>query len=290
MSSTFARVAAYIGLPDNAYNHIFEYNYDTPKAGTATGASLILPDAILVSLCVQGTFIVSLNGFSYALKKGDLYIVLPNTYYRIIRMSPDFKSMVFMAYTGDSKEQTNTLAYFPKMVANPVIPINQDEQSLILHLFEYIKDSFSGKSNIYHANISEHLMLIMAYEVGNMFYKRYGVKQTATLKEAFFQKFIGLVENNFRQHRDVEFYAEQLDMTPKKLAEKIKSVSGRSPLEWISGAVIKNAQTMLKTSDLSIAEIARHLNFANPSFFCQYFKRYAGFTPQRWRQAVKKFK
>jgi YesN/AraC family two-component response regulator len=51
----------------------------------------------------------------------------------------------------------------------------------------------------------------------------------------------------------------------------------------IASAVIKNAKKLLSSTELSSAEIAEKLNFSTPSFFCRYFKRYTGTTPQEWR-------
>jgi YesN/AraC family two-component response regulator len=40
----------------------------------------------------------------------------------------------------------------------------------------------------------------------------------------------------------------------------------------------------LRHSNKSAAEIAEKMNFANPSFFCKYFKRMTGMTTQAYRE------
>ena len=44
------------------------------------------------------------------------------------------------------------------------------------------------------------------------------------------------------------------------------------------------AQVLLKHSNLMVYQIADELNFPNPSFFCKFFKRRTGMTPQEYQK------
>jgi DNA topoisomerase IA len=73
---------------------------------------------------------------------------------------------------------------------------------------------------------------------------------------------------------------------PEAYDEKFKRWNYRDlPIipQSIQLQVIKNAKKLLSSTELSSAEIAEKLNFSTPSFFCRYFKRYTGTTPQEWR-------
>lgn len=58
---------------------------------------------------------------------------------------------------------------------------------------------------------------------------------------------------------------------------------GISALQWIIRMVIADAKQMLRSSDLSIKEIASELNFSTQSFFGKYFKQYVGISPTEYR-------
>ena len=47
--------------------------------------------------------------------------------------------------------------------------------------------------------------------------------------------------------------------------------------------VIADAKQMLRSSDLSIKEIASELNFSTQSFFGKYFKQHTGTSPSRYK-------
>lgn len=64
----------------------------------------------------------------------------------------------------------------------------------------------------------------------------------------------------------------------------IKEISGKTAGEWIDEMVLMGAKAMLKSSDLSVAQISDELNFASASFFGTYFKKLAGMTPMEYRK------
>ena len=100
--------------------------------------------------------------------------------------------------------------------------------------------------------------------------------------------FIRLVEQNYINHRDLKFYAEQLSLTPKHISLVVKQSSGKSATEWIEKYVTLDAITQLTSTDKSIKEIAYDLGFPSQSFFGKYFCRVVGISPAEYRKAHKK--
>lgn len=95
--------------------------------------------------------------------------------------------------------------------------------------------------------------------------------------------FLELIYLNYRQHRDVAFYADALSRSQRYFTTAVRKISGESALRWIEKYVILEAQILLKNTDKSVKEIALELNFDDLSFFCKYFKRVTGITPQTYR-------
>ena len=88
----------------------------------------------------------------------------------------------------------------------------------------------------------------------------------------------------YKEERSLGFYAGKLCITPKYLSLISKDVSGRSAGEWIDQYVVLEAKTLLKSTRMSIQEIADVLNFANQSFFGKYFKHHTGISPKEYRK------
>jgi len=102
--------------------------------------------------------------------------------------------------------------------------------------------------------------------------------------EIIYSQFISLLFEHYKTERSMNFYAEQLHLTPKYFSKMIKQVNGLSATEWIDEMVVMGAKAMLKSTSLSIAQISDELNFANPSFFGTYFKKKTKMTPLEYRQ------
>ena len=53
--------------------------------------------------------------------------------------------------------------------------------------------------------------------------------------------------------------------------------------ESINNHVMVNARILLASTDMSVLQISEELNFPNPSFFSQFFKRHEGVVPKTYR-------
>jgi AraC-like DNA-binding protein len=102
----------------------------------------------------------------------------------------------------------------------------------------------------------------------------------------YFNQLVKLLGEHYRTERNVEFYAEKMNLTPKHLSRVVRSFSGKSVHQWIDEFVVLEIKNLLKYSDLSIQQISYDLNFANPSFMGQYFKRVTGQTPGQYRREM----
>ena len=94
-----------------------------------------------------------------------------------------------------------------------------------------------------------------------------------------------MVEEHCKHERRVGWYALQLGITPKYLSEAVKSVSKRTPNQWIDNYVLMEIRVMLKNSTKSVKEISNEMNFPNQSFMGRFFKEHMGMTPREYRRS-----
>ena len=105
-------------------------------------------------------------------------------------------------------------------------------------------------------------------------------------RNEIFANFLKLVMDEWMRHRDVAYYAAKLNITPKHLSTTVKSLTGHTALHWIEMYVTTEALLLLKTTDLSIKEIAAKLNFTSQSFFGKYFRTATGLSPKAYRKSL----
>lgn len=99
-----------------------------------------------------------------------------------------------------------------------------------------------------------------------------------------FNMFMSLMERNHKTCRDVAYYAKLMNITPKYLTNIVRQVTGHTPKNIIDQYVILQIKMALHSSHLSIKEIAWTYSFSDVSFFCRYFKKHTGLTPQQIRK------
>ena len=98
-----------------------------------------------------------------------------------------------------------------------------------------------------------------------------------------FNRFMMLLERDYKISRDVNYYAAQMNISSKYLTNIVNQVTGHTPKTIIGQYVILQLKLHLKRSTQSIKEMAWELYFADVSFFCRYFKKHTGLTPQQIR-------
>ena len=98
-----------------------------------------------------------------------------------------------------------------------------------------------------------------------------------------FNRFMMLLEKDYKISRDVNYYAEQMNISSKYLTNIVNQVTGHTPKTIIDQYVILQLKLHLKRTTQSIKEMAWEFHFADVSFFCRYFKKHTGLTPQQIR-------
>ena len=80
----------------------------------------------------------------------------------------------------------------------------------------------------------------------------------------------------------VESLASRLGMTRANLHLRLKSITGQSPIEIITGMRMEKAMEMLREGGFTMAEIADRTGFNSPSYFSFCFKKATGLSPKEY--------
>lgn len=101
--------------------------------------------------------------------------------------------------------------------------------------------------------------------------------------------FRNLLNEHFRTEKSVQFYAEQLNVTEKRLSKATKQIFDLSAKEVITKKVMKEAKWQLIYSQDSIKEIAVNLGFLEEHNFSSFFLKNEGMRPKQFRTTYKHF-
>lgn len=91
------------------------------------------------------------------------------------------------------------------------------------------------------------------------------------------------IAKHCKHSSDVAFYAEQLNVTTRYLAQVTRKISGKTPKNLIDEHILRHAEVMLKGSDCPVQEVADSLGFSSQAHFSKFFKKMKGITPSEFR-------
>lgn len=95
------------------------------------------------------------------------------------------------------------------------------------------------------------------------------------------------LEDNY--HREILFpqVCERFGLSVRTLNRRFKHALGQTPLEYLQNIRINTAKDLLKTSNLSIAEIADKVGYQDTNYFSALFKKHLATTPNSYRETVR---
>jgi len=244
---------------------------------------------IVMALCRKGHAEYSIDTREQSVKPGDLFFVSERHIIDQYSSSPDFECMGILLstefYHGFIQNVKNISSLLLFSMDNPVVALTPREIQVYSNYYQAIREKMADTEHHYRTDLVRALLLAMFYDMSNVIW-RVEHSQSKTRKRAddLFARFVRLLEENFRSERRVSWYADQLCITPKYLSEVVKSVSKRTPNEWIDNYVILEVRVQLKNTTKSIKEITKELHFPNQSFLGKYFKERTGLSPSDYRK------
>ncbi len=103
-------------------------------------------------------------------------------------------------------------------------------------------------------------------------------------QSALFTRFMQLVNQYSSTEREVIFYAREMCISTRYLSSIIRAVSGHTAKELIDHSAVNEIKLLLKTTDLSIQEIAYRMHFPDQSYLGRFFRKHVGISPSTFRQ------
>lgn len=82
----------------------------------------------------------------------------------------------------------------------------------------------------------------------------------------------------------VRAYAACIGVTPGYLTDVVKNATGRTPSELIRETRAREAKRLLAGTGLTVRQIADRVGFADPAYFCRFFRRETGMSPGDFRR------
>ncbi len=161
--------------------------------------------------------------------------------------------------------------------------LSDDQLDMVLRYFDHLRALIEDNQQKAALNMVRSLMYYLA-ECKATYPK---TNHALSRAEQICGQFQTLVEVNCMQQHTVEWYANQMHLSPKYLSNVLKQTLGASPNTYIDEALVRQAKSLLTSTSLSVQEIADLLGFRNQSHFGTFFKRRTGVSPKVFKENIK---
>jgi len=247
--------------------------------------------AYTFTLVLDGWLRLVYNGEELTLQPGDLYMYSPGLSVTIVSASDNYHGICLLA-DEDVTIESPIVHDLVHIAYTPVVQLHQpkialpssDAQKLADKMFE-IRD-YLHSDHIYKAEILRMLYAIFLLDLQNVQDKVISRRIVSQRVEDIFINFIRLLPHHFAEHHDIAFYAQQLNITPVYLSRIVRQVTGRTVIDYVNQFLVMEASFLLRTSQLSIMQIAEQLHFADQASFSKFFSRMKGRSPRAYREAA----
>lgn len=244
---------------------------------------------VVICVCKNGEAEMLVNGREVKLTKGGLFVNFGDCIISGLKVTDNFSATAIAASQDFLQESVMSLMhlwpYMLYLMEHPVVMLGEAEMQRLVQMYQQICERLCQDDHCFRREATIACVQACYLDVCDFLKRKVPPRERLqTRAYALFDQFVRLVAANYVQHRDVQWYADAMQITPKYLSEVVKDVSGRTSGQWINNFVVTELKSLLRNSDLSIKEIAVEMNFTNQSFLGKYFKNIVGESPHDFRR------
>ena len=97
---------------------------------------------------------------------------------------------------------------------------------------------------------------------------------------AFGERMKQIVEDHLTDpDLNVEFLGSELALSRTQIFRRVKTITGKGPLDYIRERRLIRADELLRTTDMTVQQVSMDLCFSSPGYFTKCYKEYFGHLP-----------
>ena len=226
----------------------------------------------VIHYIIKGKGLFKTNNKTYNMKKGDLFLIYPED---TVFYTPDkYDPWEYLWVSFDGSLVNHFLSHMPFTKDKPYENYKED----LSHYFNDIisHEGSSAKAKTYMLG---HLYIFFAKLMNN-------TNSLPNPKSYFHIAYEYILNNLDNKDISVNLIAEKTNITRGHLYKIFKEKLNMSPVQFITKCRIEESLILLRSTNLSIYEIAGRTGFKDPYYFSNVFKKATGISPVNYRKSL----
>lgn len=213
----------------------------------------------------------------YQVKNHTCYIVHPNQIH-LLNRAPGSKGRLIQ-FRSESVVSPKLLTKLRERIWDGVGGVLFQEDETLFDRMMAVLNQFDLNAET-ERNV--HLLQVLIFDlIANT-----TSEDNSTAMDSDFNRFLQLIDGNFKEQHSVQFYLSSLNISDKKLGALSKQHLGMSPLQTIHHRLVLEIKRLLLFGEESHKEIAYSLGFDSPASFSAFVKKKTGQTPSELQTEV----
>lgn len=241
--------------------------------------------------CHRGSITFTFNDKQMECRKGEFLFWFAESRLAELKFSKSFKASVLFVekdlLNNNIPDQSWSINALLHSRVYPVKTIHgeNDKQKILLN-FKWLYDRYLETDHRFYEEALHLQMQLFILEMWHVFANEYERRKHSLQTGTLYERFMQLAQEHCMTEREVQFYSNELNITPKYLNQICKQSSGVTASEWIQRTAKERIILLLQNKNLHISEIADKMEFGSRSFFTRYVKKLLGVTPSEYRNRL----
>lgn len=256
----------------------------------ANFSRFILPDQYFTpTYCIQivksGCLRIHINNKEYEMTANQGCLVTPELLIQKPDKMDNYVELLVLSMSREFIEELNLnfpLAATAYIYVHPVWNISPKKMQRLIQYFDLMREVIAEKDRKAAIHLIRSFFYYLAELEVNNFPKQNSTEMSRN--EEITGRFMHMVDANCEQQHSLDWYADQLCLSTRYVANTVKQTVGMTASACIEHVLVQRAKTLLLTTTKSIQEIADQLGFQNQSHFGTFFKRHEGISPAAFRK------
>ena len=201
--------------------------------------------------------------------------VSTNQQQEALRLANEIVDYLSQRYQGEPAALKNHCTELVTLAAWGVINADVQETKVLDVLHEKVRLLSSWKTALeVRAWTLDSIMEIMTFV------------QSRVQRHDMVQQAINYIHENYqRPEISLQEVAEAVNLSQSHLSSQFKARTGVNYVRYLTNVRLEQAEKLLRTTDLSVVQIAEAVGYPNVANFYRHFRRHTGLTPAAYRQA-----
>ncbi|WP_187263943.1 AraC family transcriptional regulator [Pontibacter beigongshangensis] len=242
----------------------------------------------IILIVTQGTGTHTIDFKEYEVKPRTVFFLTPGQVHswKLSRDADGF--VIFFTREFYAREYPHKMLFdfpfFNALLHNPVLSLSKENEAALLPLLQLLKQEHQQAKAMRQVVLSRYLDILLM-ELTRIFEPDEAGTGDLVKEQTLLQNLERLIDQHYKEHKPVSFYAERLHVTPRHLNEICKKSLGRTTKELMQYRILLEAQRLLVHANLTSSQIAAELGYFDNTYFFRFFKKHTAHTPEQFRAA-----